>query len=100
MATIEDRKSWVTDCFVLIAVGYLVHSADANQNGGIVLLISKGLEKTCVTLKMLPQNSAQGKSQAAAPKRVASQCQKLPLSACDKERVGGEKNHRGLGTLR
>lgn len=31
------------DCFILVAVGCLVHRPDANRNCGMVFLISKGL---------------------------------------------------------
>ena len=80
------------DCFLLVAVGCLVHISDANRNGETVLLISKGLGKT-LKLQMLLYNSAQGRGLLAAPKRVAPRRRRLSLSACDKdlERVGGEK---------
>ena len=50
---------------------------------------------------MLPQNTAQGRVLMAAQERVATQRQKLTLSACNKdlERVGGGKKRGGLGIL-
>ena len=77
------------DCFVFVAVGCLVRSSVANRNGGIVLLIYKGLEKTCVTLQMLLQNSAQGRGLAAPKRGSTSTPEGPPVCMRQRPEAGG-----------